>query len=260
VSFDLSVDGTTWMALGAGSRISGGWELTGLSLAANGTIRARASTVGGYCGSSSGLVEKQSSFSGLAVPDIAVEQPAGTDLTDNSATISFGNVLPGATSRARIFTIINHGTANLTGLAITIDGTHPDDFVADVLGATDLAPGESTTFTVAFTPAAIGTRSAALHIASNDFDENSFDIALTGRGATDGDAEPNFNPAANADVYCAAMQIDGKILLGVFSPRCEARHAITSRVLMPTARWTPVSIPTLTTMFTAWRCSRTARS
>lgn len=53
-------------------------------------------------------------------------------------------------------------------------------------------PSGSTTFTVAFTPAGVGTRSAALHISSNDADENPYDIALSGTGLsstqdTDGD-------------------------------------------------------------------------
>jgi hypothetical protein len=47
-----------------------------------------------------------------------------------------------------------------------------------------IVPGGSTTFTVKFTPAALGVRTAALHIASNDADENPFDIALTGTGIT----------------------------------------------------------------------------
>ena len=37
---------------------------------------------------------------------------------------------------------------------------------------------------VTFAPGAVGSRSAAIHIASNDADENPFDIALTGYGRT----------------------------------------------------------------------------
>ena len=45
VTFDLSVNGgTTWTRLGAGTRINGGWELTGLPLLRSDSTRNRAST------------------------------------------------------------------------------------------------------------------------------------------------------------------------------------------------------------------------
>ena len=47
---------------------------------------------------------------------------------------------------------------------------------------TSLAPGAKTTFTVTFKPAGKRTRSAAIHIKSNDADEGSFDVILTGKG------------------------------------------------------------------------------
>lgn len=49
-------------------------------------------------------------------------------------------------------------------------------------GAVSLAPGASTTFKVTFKPTAAGTRKAAIHIESNDADENPFDIKLGGEG------------------------------------------------------------------------------
>jgi hypothetical protein len=50
------------------------------------------------------------------------------------------------------------------------------------LGATTLPPSGSTTFTVTCSPGAIGPRNAALRIASNDSDENPFDITLSAVG------------------------------------------------------------------------------
>ena len=76
----------------------------------------------------------------------------------------------------------NTGTAELTGLALSKSGTHSADFTLGSLGAASLAPGTSTTFSVTFTPGAVGTRTAAIHIASNDSNENPFDINLTGTG------------------------------------------------------------------------------
>ena len=115
------------------------------------------------------------------VPEIAVEQPVATNIADGGSK-TFGSVAFGA-SASLTFTIKNIGTANLTGLTVTKDGTNPGDFtvtsnpVAPVAG-----PSGSTTFIVSFAPTAAGARSTAIHIASNDADENPFDISLTGTG------------------------------------------------------------------------------
>ncbi|MBN8458818.1 MAG: DUF2271 domain-containing protein [Verrucomicrobia bacterium] len=121
---------------------------------------------------------------GGVVPEIAVEYPTGTNLTDGSSSIACGSTAVGTTTTAITVTIRNPGTANLTGLAITKDGTHAGDFSIGTPLATTLAAGASTTFTIAFGPGAAGSRTAAIHIASNDADENPFDITLTGTGLT----------------------------------------------------------------------------
>jgi uncharacterized delta-60 repeat protein len=120
-------------------------------------------------------------YIGSLVPEIAVEQPAGTTLVDGSASIDFGTVVPGKASFCT-FTVRNAGTASLTGLAVSEDGVNSGDFRVDDLATTNLAPGASTTFAVMFKPSAAGPRTAAIHIASNDADENPFDITLTGAG------------------------------------------------------------------------------
>jgi hypothetical protein len=119
---------------------------------------------------------------GVAVPEIAVEQPAGTGLTDGTASLDCGSLNLGAVPASFTFTVKNSGTADLGGLALTVDGPDHADFTVSSLGATTLTPNGTTTFTVAFAPGAAGTRTAALHLASNDADENPFDIALTGAG------------------------------------------------------------------------------
>ncbi len=69
VTFELSINGgTTWTSLGAGSRISGGWELGGLSLPGSAQVRARARTAGGGGTDSGSLIEAVTAFSALAPP------------------------------------------------------------------------------------------------------------------------------------------------------------------------------------------------
>jgi hypothetical protein len=58
VLFEVSTDsGTTWTPLGAGTRISGGWEITGLSLPGSGQIRASAYISSGRRNGSQGIVQ-----------------------------------------------------------------------------------------------------------------------------------------------------------------------------------------------------------
>lgn len=114
-------------------------------------------------------------------PEIAVEQPAGNNLSDG-ATVDFGVHSPGAASNLT-FTIRNSGSGDLTGLTILKDGPDAAGFSITTSPAAPLAAGGSTTFTVEFAPAVSGVMTAAVHIASNDSDENPFDITLTGQAA-----------------------------------------------------------------------------
>lgn len=118
--------------------------------------------------------------------EVSLQQPAGTQLADGVSSVNYGSVNM-STPSVRTFTVANLGSETLTDLEVNIDGDHAADFVAGALGAVTLGGGQSTTFTVTFTPAAAGARTAALHLGSNDGDENPFDVALTGTGI----AEPN---------------------------------------------------------------------
>lgn len=118
---------------------------------------------------------------GQALPEIAVEQPAGTNLTDGGGGVSFGNVILGSYA-TKTFTVKNTGGAALIGVAVSRNGANASDFVITSAPATSVNGGAATTFTVRFTPGASGVRTAALHISSNDADENPFDITLTGAG------------------------------------------------------------------------------
>ncbi len=72
VDFAASADlGVTWSALGAGARVAGGWERTGLSLPAACLIRARGRAFGGQYNHSSSLVETIAAFPANAPPTVA---------------------------------------------------------------------------------------------------------------------------------------------------------------------------------------------
>jgi hypothetical protein len=114
-----------------------------------------------------------------SLAEITVEQPAPNGLTDGVSTVAFGTKMLND-DEVKTFVIRNDGSEDLTGLALSVVGTNPGDFVAANLGATSLTPGNETTFTITFTAATQGARAATLRIASNDSSENPFDINLTG--------------------------------------------------------------------------------
>lgn len=113
-------------------------------------------------------------------PEINIQQPAGSELTDNKGKKSFGTVKVGKASPAKTFTIKNTGSSKLKGLAISTGGKNAADFTVTAVGQTSLAKGASTTFKVTFRPKATGTRKAVISIKSNDKDENPFEIPVTG--------------------------------------------------------------------------------
>lgn len=110
--------------------------------------------------------------------DIAVEQPAGVALADGGAK-DFGGVLVGQSS-SLVFKIKNTGGRALSGLTITLDGANATEFSASTLPLSSLDHDAETTFSVQFLPVSAGAKSATLHLASNDPNENPFDVTLSG--------------------------------------------------------------------------------
>lgn len=151
-----------------------------LSQGAHVSVAANASR-GGVVASPDGNVVVPT-FAGADVgplPEIAIEQSDGSSLNDG-ASKDFGSVVLGS-SRSFTLTIKNTGTADLTGLGVTTDGANPDDFTVTPNPILPVSgPNGIGTFTVQFSPGALESRSAVIHIANNDSDENPFDIHLSG--------------------------------------------------------------------------------
>ncbi|MCU0750952.1 MAG: choice-of-anchor D domain-containing protein [Akkermansiaceae bacterium] len=117
-------------------------------------------------------------------PDINVSQPAKSPLTDGKSNKAFGSVVVKKTGTAKTFTIKNTGTTPLSGIAVSAAGLHKGDFLITQPDKKSLAKDETTTFKVSFKPKAKGNRKATIRIASNDKDENPFDIPVSGLGTT----------------------------------------------------------------------------
>ena len=113
---------------------------------------------------------------------IVVEQPSGSGLTDGASTVGYGNVNVGGTS-TKTFTIRNTGSTSLSITGVTIDGANAANFMVTASPASPIAAGASTTMDVRFGAGTVGSKVAALHIASSDTSVGTaFDVNLTGTG------------------------------------------------------------------------------
>lgn len=116
-------------------------------------------------------------------PEITVEEPSGSGLTDGLSKKSFGTTKIKSKGRTKTFIIRNTGTTVLNGIATGLSSARIKDFILSPPPVSSLAPGESTTFKVTFKPRVKGLRKNSIRIDSNDTDENPFDIPLAGMGA-----------------------------------------------------------------------------
>lgn len=128
------------------------------------------------------------SGTGNAVGEIEIHDPDGYLLADASGVFDFGTVGTSmGDERLKTFTIYNRGAGPLTGLAVSKSGPQAAEFLIGALGATTLAAGASTTFSV--TADLINhplSKLATISVASSDSNENpsTFDVvAIAGNDA-----------------------------------------------------------------------------
>jgi hypothetical protein len=90
-----------------------------------------------------------------------ISEPLGTDI---------GEILwTGELSAERTFVITNKGTASLTlSLPVTVSGVDSADFTVTQPSSSSLAPGQTTSFSIACDPSALGVRTGLVSIANSD--------------------------------------------------------------------------------------------
>lgn len=184
VTFELSTNGgSSWTALGAGTRITGGWELSGQNLSGSGQIRARAVTTCGINNGSQGILETITPF--VQAPEIAVHNGTTTTAPElqnsTSPPLDFGTARQG-TPVTRPLTVANTGLAALRIAGVSAPAGFslltPPAFPAVV------AAGQSLTLQLRLDAAAPGNVSGTLILISDDADESAFRINLMGRVIT----------------------------------------------------------------------------
>lgn len=83
LSFDGSTNGIDWISLGIGVRITDGWQIAGLSLPTNSTIRGRGLVSGGFLNASSWHLD-----AAIGQPAITVEPASRTNLPATTASFN----------------------------------------------------------------------------------------------------------------------------------------------------------------------------
>lgn len=94
----------------------------------------------------------------------------------------FGSVLLLSTSAAQTVTVSNTGGAPLGVTSVSFTGLNPADFLVKTNNCSSVPANSSCTITVAFRPTALGPRSAALTIATNDPSHPTLGVTVTGTG------------------------------------------------------------------------------
>jgi sulfatase modifying factor 1 len=153
-------------------------------------------------------------------PSIVVEHPAGTPIASDMPAEFFGNILVGAVSTNRIYTIRNSGIRPLELFHIIKSGLHTNEFLLTPPGTNVLAAGESTTFAVQMAPTFGGSNYAKISIVSNDTNNSTFAVNLSGFGLgqdldSDGDG---LNDAAEFSMSPLGFdwQTAQEVLVGAF--------------------------------------------
>ena len=108
--------------------------------------------------------------------------PSPPDIAVTPTSYDYGNVNLDLYSDYA-FTISNTGTGALSVSEQSLTGANPSDFsIVSGGGAFSINPWQTHQTVVRFSPQAVGGRSATLSIASNDPDENPFNVPLLGTG------------------------------------------------------------------------------
>jgi uncharacterized delta-60 repeat protein len=179
--FELSTDhGESWQRLGAGTAITGGWELGSLTLPANGQIRARGRCTGGLYNGSSSLHETAIDLAGSAA-SLTLKSPTGETLPVSNASFSFGD----QRYVAKTFVIENTGAAPLQIREVTLSNSEGFSINTTTL-PTWLYPGEQGTFDVTFSPNASGSWQKQIRILTNDATTPDRTVHLSGTSIGNG--------------------------------------------------------------------------
>ncbi len=123
---------------------------------------------------------------GTAVP------PPQPDISVSPTSLDFSSVFVNTASPSQSITISNTGTVNLTIGNLSINNAKFTITSGNISGQI-IIPGNSAIINLIFTPTAAGAQAGILTIPSNDPDESTVYVSLTGTGATAPEPKPDIN-------------------------------------------------------------------
>ncbi|HNT78296.1 MAG TPA: choice-of-anchor D domain-containing protein, partial [Anaerolineae bacterium] len=117
-----------------------------------------------------------------AFSPFAIHQPMPADILVVPTVLDFGEQdVDAGPSLAQSVTITNSGDFDLHISAVTFSGD-TDEFDLTDSGEITLTPGSTRVIEITFNPTSVGAKGALLTIASDDSDEPSVEVILSGRG------------------------------------------------------------------------------
>lgn len=179
-------------------------------------------------------------LTGFLAPEIVVLGNTNTILDGDTTPAladftNFGATTIG-TPITRTFEIQNNGLLPLTIGAFSFTGANAGEFTLTTPPAATLAVGATTTFTVSFTPGALGNRNATISFINNDSNENPFDFAIRGVG---GEPEINITGLGNNIIDGASSAAGGN---GTLFPNATPGGTSTSTFTIQNTGTTPLSL------------------
>jgi lysophospholipase L1-like esterase len=185
--FTLDVNGGTTPCAGTAFTISAGDNCTiGITFSPTtaGSMSANLEITSGDPDESSVIV----ALSGTGTePDINVTDSISPN---DDLQMDFGTIVESFSSGPEIVTISNTGSSDLSVSNIQLTGTNPGEYTLDVNGGTtpcagtafNIPAGDNCTIGITFSPTMAGSMSANIEITSDDPDESSVIVALSGTG------------------------------------------------------------------------------
>jgi len=184
-SVSLSNSGTASLTITQGNVTGSGFGIGGISFpvtlavgqSTTMTVIFAPSSSGSVSGSVSLVSNASNSPTTISLSGTGV-QPSGGQLTPTPSSIDFGDVIIGATS-SRTVSLSNSGTASLTISQANVTGSGFS--ISGLTLPRTLTPGQSTSFTVTFAPAATGSVTGTVSLIS-DATNSPTAVALAGNG------------------------------------------------------------------------------
>ncbi len=148
--------------------------------------------------SSTGLAALSATGSRYLHNQFPLSASPSPDITVTPISRNYGDVVVNGVGSFN-FIVSNDGTTTLNVSSTSLLGSDSDQFNIDSgNGSFSLNQGQSQTVSLSFNPTTVGNKSATLRIASNDPNEDPFDVSLTGNGVI---SAPDITVTPSANDY-----------------------------------------------------------